>query len=704
MLPGTVIDIFNYWANLGREDKRTKLMELLVPLERSVNSSSTRVLSGRNYDLKIFFNLQGYPVCSVAFYFLTSSGHQLIDSLFNRPEKIIKPSVEKATEPTKKELFAEGTNDYVVPYLEVDERYPQYLRFASVPNQTSCIELFQAWLKEKYNTENPLSFCASSTVRQYLADFSQVLWGTDSHCETCSTYELKAKEQPTQKQAIEFNKSRHRNRAKALVNFSSNMASSARHSQRQRSHIYLDYMSIKQLPHPSPSISKQAFLNWKSSYGFAGVKRIHMKCGGLLDSVSGVSSYFFHSHFPESANSILTMIYLHLLNSINNFKQPLTHFSVTLDGHSTGKCLLVLIFFDWLVRIRKLFGENGEVLIIYLMKGHSANLHDQKNVAVTKLFYAMRSHTWLCTPVDAAEVCTDGTKSICTAYSTCWDFEAAFSNSSRNIPFTFAQTHIISFTAAGIKTKEFCDDPWAYENIQLAQEPQLPFNFVEPTDLDEKTKKHLKDFLQQRKGILSENERAYIEEVIQGRIGFENKPFYEEFKPVIEKVIRNRNNNNNNNAQIAMPLDPNGSHQIDSQEELRESKEDNAYSIEDGRDNDEAYQLNNESEEDNMRMINEENRRTKDSSKDEVVVERILTYRTVRASRGDYYLFTVKWKDGDITEEELHTFIDKGEKEEDEIVNNEFLDFEITHPRINFRDTPPPVKKRQKTTSNAINI
>jgi len=76
-------------------------------------------------------------------------------------------------------------------------------------------------------------------------------------------------------------------------------------------------------------------------------------------------------------------------------------------------------------------------------------------------------------------------------------------------------------------------------------------------------------------------------------------------------------------------------------------------------------------------------------------VKKILGYRTVRGREGDYYLFRVQWEDGDITEEKLGTFIDEKEGEETTITG-EFLDFEIQHQKINFRDTPPPVKKRQK--------
>lgn len=83
---GVVIEIHQLWHSYGREEKRNKLVELLSLLEREEKSSSTKVLCGRNYELKLFHHFGAYSVCPVAFYFLTSTGHELISSLFSPPE------------------------------------------------------------------------------------------------------------------------------------------------------------------------------------------------------------------------------------------------------------------------------------------------------------------------------------------------------------------------------------------------------------------------------------------------------------------------------------------------------------------------------------------------------------------------------------------------------------------------------------------
>jgi hypothetical protein len=69
----------------------------------------------------------------------------------------------------------------------------------------------------------------------------------------------------------------------------------------------------------------------------------------------------------------------------------------------------------------------------------------------------MRQHDWLCSPEEVAEVCTDNFNSICTAYSSCWDFDSAFSNSNRNLPMPLQRTHVVSFSAKGVSSKEFYD-------------------------------------------------------------------------------------------------------------------------------------------------------------------------------------------------------------------------------------------------------
>jgi len=81
--PGEIMGIHEYWSKMNREEKRKKLVELLVPLERQEKSHSTKLLYGHYFELKLTHKHSSHSVCPVAFQFLTSTGHELISSLFS---------------------------------------------------------------------------------------------------------------------------------------------------------------------------------------------------------------------------------------------------------------------------------------------------------------------------------------------------------------------------------------------------------------------------------------------------------------------------------------------------------------------------------------------------------------------------------------------------------------------------------------------
>jgi hypothetical protein len=56
---------------------------------------------------------------------------------------------------------------------------------------------------------------------------------------------------------------------------------------------------------------------------------------------------------------------------------------------------------------------------------------------------------FLCKPQDAATVCTDPLKSVCTAYSQCFDVARAFSTSTVDVP-NLSTLHYLRFTRDGV--------------------------------------------------------------------------------------------------------------------------------------------------------------------------------------------------------------------------------------------------------------
>jgi len=260
------------------------------------------------------------------------------------------------------------------------------------------------------------------------------------------------------------------------------------------------------------------------------------------------------------------------------------------------------------------------------------------------------------------------------------------------------RTHVVSFSTKGVSSKEFYEDKWEFQNCHLAEsDPILPPALQGNTPLEDTTISHLKDFLKLRKANLSESQILYLGQVIEGNVGFKNDPIFQELIPlhlvnrslarveeresVETNIVHRENADENENDEPMGDLGSIIENEYENAENENEEKDNEAKDNEE-RDNEEK---------DNEEKDNAEN----GDNNQEVPVKKILGYRTVRGREGDYYLFRVQWEDGDITEEKLGTFIDEKEGEETTITG-EFLDFEIQHQKINFRDTPPPVKKRQK--------
>jgi hypothetical protein len=124
----------------------------------------------------------------------------------------------------------------------------------------------------------------------------------------------------------------------------------------------VDYMAQKKLPEPGPSQRMSEYKDFTEKFGFGGMNRVHLSLGGLYDSWSNTSRYYLHDTFTESANSIITILWLHLLNKLET-KSP-TELTITIDGKSTGMlrchfthllCFRIYIFCSYLLLFIYLF-------------------------------------------------------------------------------------------------------------------------------------------------------------------------------------------------------------------------------------------------------------------------------------------------------------------------------------------------------------
>jgi hypothetical protein len=159
-------------------------------------------------------------------------------------------------------------------------------------------------------------------------------------------------------------------------------------------------MQHKRLPEPGPTIRMREYKAFSDQFGFGSMQRQHLYFGGVYDATTSLSRYYLHTLFTESANSILTIIWLTLCKHFDSVNNPPETLTITIDGKSTGmncRCLeislsllgknyLLLAFMEWVVRQLKLLKL---FRIIVLSKGHSVNKQDVQNEPTANAYYSM---------------------------------------------------------------------------------------------------------------------------------------------------------------------------------------------------------------------------------------------------------------------------------------------------------------------------
>ena len=65
----------------------------------------------------------------------------------------------------------------------------------------------------------------------------------------------------------------------------------------------------------------------------------------------------------------------------------MTQLFIFSDTHSTQRSNLVFVFFDYLVRMEKIVGEDGFVELIYYLSGHHDNPADRSHANPQHIYY-----------------------------------------------------------------------------------------------------------------------------------------------------------------------------------------------------------------------------------------------------------------------------------------------------------------------------
>jgi hypothetical protein len=102
-------------------------------------------------------------------------------------------------------------------------------------------------------------------------------------------------------------------------------------------------MQHKRLPEPGPTTRMSEYKSFKDLYGFGSMQRQHLYFGGVYDAWSSTSRYYLHTLFNESANSILTIVWITLCQHLET--KSLETITITIDGKSTGVVSVFLFFF-----------------------------------------------------------------------------------------------------------------------------------------------------------------------------------------------------------------------------------------------------------------------------------------------------------------------------------------------------------------------
>jgi hypothetical protein len=288
-----------------------------------------------------------------------------------------------------------------------------------------------------------------------------------------------------------------------------------------------------------------------------------------------------------------------------------------------------------------------EVILIFLMQGHSATLQDQHNVETTSNYYGMQGMDWVITPSDIERV-ANSRKSKVTCYSSYYDWKESFSKCELpSIPhFHLSRYHLFKFTCDGFYYKEYMNDEWVGPHFMEHNFPSIPPRFGEIPNLDDTVMKHVSEYLLTYRSQLPPESIEYLQNILKNEIGFDNKPSFE--------LLSGMQDGCGSDVKL---------HPLPVAHNTKTSSDINS----------------------------------KGPNQGEELVDRILSHRVKRNPSGDFYEFEVQWGKGatdTTTWVKLNDLRDTLGK--DSVDNIMFVDYQLMHPRINFLAIPPQQRKTKK--------
>lgn len=363
-----------------------KMREFLSSKKQPHEVLYSHLIGGNYYVLNIEINGRNMYLCPQAFRKLVHMGQDKLQQLAQADDTIDHSTLKLQIEEEKifkKNLVASYMNDIIIPQCVNDESYPtQFLRCEIYSTLKSAYQGYRDYLNTKYGQNSKFSYCSSSLFKSVNSEsFNHILWGLSTHCPTCALFKgrlvtLKNEQKglenvPRNDQRVidneksfrdfESDLKNHNDLANQIRAYSDHFAHRARSSEWKEISWVFDYMAQKQLPQPKELERASIFEIWRKSYGFGGMQRVALRFAGLFDYRTKESCYTLHTHNTESANTVLTILYLKLKCFLIHSPKALT---LTMDNKQTGKSYLLIAFQELLVCHWKIIDHFRSIFLI----------------------------------------------------------------------------------------------------------------------------------------------------------------------------------------------------------------------------------------------------------------------------------------------------------------------------------------------------
>jgi hypothetical protein len=112
--------------------------------------------------------------------------------------------------------------------------------------------------------------------------------------------------------------------------------------------------------------------------------RFNLSVAGLFDHSTDSSTYTIHTHLEEAADTILTILYLKLLDAFERSNPE--ELTITFDNKGTAKNYLLIALLEYIVVQQKALKL---IRLIFLTKGHTVSIQDVLNFPFATAFFRM---------------------------------------------------------------------------------------------------------------------------------------------------------------------------------------------------------------------------------------------------------------------------------------------------------------------------